>query len=254
MYFLKKSSVKICFFDSGIGGLNLFYNCSQKLYGSELYYYADNFNVPYGNLTADEITARADKIFLKIAKQNPAAAVVACNTVTAVCIGHLRAKYNFPIIGIQPAVKPAAAVGGCTVLATPATVRSAALKELVAKFGNGRTEVVACPQLAAYIESNIFNIEENKVMAILPGIEVDCAVLGCTHYNFVKKIIAKKYGCPVYDGIDGTAARLCGILGISGHKPDEDSQTPAKVAFIGGDENKNSRIFQLLGEKHGGTF
>ncbi|MDE5729428.1 MAG: aspartate/glutamate racemase family protein [Clostridia bacterium] len=254
MQFAKNPAAKVCFFDSGIGGLNLFYNCSQKLRGADLYYYADNFNVPYGNLSASEITAKADKIFFEISKQNPSAAVVACNTVTATCAGYLRAKYDFPIIGIQPAVKPAAAAGSCTVLATAATANSAALKELVVRFGNGRTEVIGCPQLAAYIENNIFNIEESKVAAILPQeVKTDGVVLGCTHYAFIKEIIAKKYGCPVYDGIDGTAARLCRILGISDHPPAKTLPPPAKVTFTGGDEAKNAEIFRLLGVAHGGA-
>lgn len=254
MQFAFPAAPKVCFFDSGIGGLNLFYNCAKILRGAELYYYADNFKVPYGNLSASEITSNADKIFLEIAKRNPSAAVVACNTVTATCIDYLRAKYGFPIIGIQPAVKPAAAAGSCTVLATVATAQSAALSELVLRFGNGRTEVIACPQLAAYIENNIFNIDEKEVTAILPEIKADGVVLGCTHYAFVKEIIAKKYGCSVYDGIEGTAARLCRILGISDHQPLEMAKLPAKTAFIGGDEDKNARIFKMLCEKRGGEI
>jgi len=248
MQFSERGKVKVCFFDSGIGGLNLFYSCYKKLPAAELYYYADNENVPYGNKTAEQITECAEKIFCKIAKQKPSAAVVACNTVTATCIGYLREKFDFPVIGIQPAVKPAAAVGRCTVLATEATAHSAALKQLVAKFGNGRTEVVACPNLAAYIENNIFNIEESGVLSVLPEIDsrTEGVVLGCTHYAFVKDIIAKKYGCAVFDGVEGTAARLCRILGIDDHLPETACKVTAKAAFIGGDAQKNAEIFGLL--------
>ena len=107
---------------------------------------------------------------------------------------------------------------------------------------------------AAYIENNIFNIDEKEVTAILPEIKADGVVLGCTHYAFVKEIIAKKYGCPVYDGIGGTSARLCRILGISDHQPLETAKLPAKTAFIGGDEDKNARIFKLLCERRGGAI
>ena len=140
----------VCFFDSGIGGLCLLYECVRKLPDVDFVYFADNENVPYGSLDKNTLIAKVDEIFLRIQNLNPSAVVVACNTVTANCIDYLRNKYKFDIIGIQPAVKPASKQGGkCLVLATPATSKSEALTELIKKFGNGNMEIFANENLAS---------------------------------------------------------------------------------------------------------
>ena len=82
--------------------------CIKRIPNKQFVYFADNFNVPYGNYSEEKILILANKIFSEIQQYNPIAAVIACNTVTAVCIEYLRNKYSFPIIGIQPAIKPAA--------------------------------------------------------------------------------------------------------------------------------------------------
>lgn len=237
---------EVCFFDSGIGGLNLLYECVRRLPRVKFTYFADNFNVPYGNLSREQILQKADGVFSEIDKRNPAAAVIACNTVTASCAEYLRSKYDFPIVGIQPAIKPAAAHGGkCLVLATPTTVCSDSVKSLIEHFGNGTTEAVACPDLASYIENNIFALNREKIFSLLPKNAADSVVLGCTHYGFIKKEIREFYGCPVYDGVEGTAKRLCEILGNISHLAAESEKN---VKFIGGDAEKNSRVFDILSE------
>lgn len=230
---------KVCFFDSGIGGLTLLYECVRILPDAEYIYFADNYNVPYGSLSESRLIEKADGVFRQIALLKPSAAVIACNTVTARCAGYLREKFKFPIIGIQPAVKPAAAAGSCAVLATPSTAESAALKQLVERFGRGRTAVAPCPELASYIENNILNIESEKIKKLLPEIQADGVVLGCTHYSFVKKIIAKHYSCPVFDGNLGTAVHLRSLLGNFDHRLPK----PPEITFIGGDEVKNREVF-----------
>ena len=99
----------VCVFDSGIGGLNLLAECAALCPDRDFIYFADNDNVPYGNMTRARMRELVFGIFDEIAGCNPSAAVVACNTVTAAFIRDLRAAYPFPIVGIQPAVKQAAA-------------------------------------------------------------------------------------------------------------------------------------------------
>lgn len=239
---------RVAFFDSGIGGLTLLNECVRKLPYVNFIYFADNFNMPYGTKPADEILRLVDNQFNKISRLNPDAAVIACNTVTAECAKYLRNKYPFPIIGIQPAVKPAAADGGkCVVLATPATAASTPVKELVEKYGNGKTEVLPCPNLAAYVEQNIFNINAKEISRLLPQTQADSIVLGCTHYIFIEKYIAEHYNCRVYDGLAGTANRLCQILGNFDHFP----KSVGKVSFSGGDTEKNAKVFGVLCPKSG---
>lgn len=233
-----------CFFDSGIGGIALLNECEKRSDNCRFAYFSDNYNVPYGNRSHEEILKLVSAAFEKIENLHPDVAVVACNTVTAECIKPLRQKYDFPIIGIQPAVKPAIEqCGSCAVLATPATAASEALKTLVSKYG-GETNVkiIPCPELAAYIENNVFNYDIAKLNSLLP--DVDCAsiVLGCTHYSFIKDVINERYNKPVFDGLEGTAANFCKILGISDHYTSGGNE----VMFYGGNVSKNYYIYNYL--------
>ncbi len=239
----KNINRSVCFFDSGIGGLSLLYECVRRLPCVDFTYFADNFRVPYGALTKAELINIADEKFSEISKLEPVAAVLACNTLTAQCIDYLRRKYSFEIIGIQPAIKPAAALGGkCVVLATPSTAGSESLKSLVEKYGSENTEVIACPDLAYYIENNINELNSDGVKRLLPDLKADSVVLGCTHYVFAEEIIKDFYNCPVFDGIEGTAAHLCEKIGIFDHR----CERIQKISFSGGDTVKNRLIFNKL--------
>lgn len=217
--------------------------CHKRHEELNLYYFADNFNMPYGNLPAERVLSLAENAFDLIKKVNPSAAVVSCNTVTALCINSLRKKYPFPVVGIQPAIKPAAARSKrCAVLATEGTAASKPISELVAKYGRGVTQVYPCKELAAYIENNIFNLDARAIEKFLPRIECDAVVLGCTHYIFLSEFISAHYGCPVYDGVDGTLDHLFKILGIGG----QFCRGKGEITFMGGDVKKNFKIFNLL--------
>lgn len=224
--------------------MNLLAECARRLPSAHFAYFADNFNMPYGNLTDLELIERVGGRFEEIARMKPCAAVIACNTATAVCAGYLRQKYSFPIIGIEPAVKPAAILcKHVTVLCTAATANSAAVCRLVGKYGGGKTEVVACPNLAEYIENNIFAISRAEVEKMLPERETDGVVVGCTHYSYVKDVIANFYGCKVFDGLQGTATALCNIL------PENESVgggNAREIVFCGGDESKNRKVFSQI--------
>ncbi|MGN0814995.1 MAG: glutamate racemase [Candidatus Coproplasma sp.] len=233
----------VCVFDSGIGGLTLFAECVKKYPGTDFAYFADNYNVPYGNLPPERIVELTESAFEKIASLNPEAAIIACNTATALCADRLRKRYDFPVLGIQPAIKPAAEAGGrILVLATCATVESDSFKALVARYGKGSVSVHACSQLAEYIEKNVVGYPCIDVGGFLPDVEADSVVLGCTHYTFVKNAIKNKYRCAIYDGIVGTADHLKPFLGIS----DPDSKNKQNIAFINGDFNKNRRVYEIL--------
>lgn len=233
----------VCLFDSGIGGLNLLAECVKRLPHRDFVYYADNDHVPYGNLSEREIQELADAAFAQIARLNPCAAVIACNTVTALCAERLRASHPFPILGIQPAVKPAVKAGGsCLILATEATVKSDSFRRLVATYGNGDTVAYPCKRLAEYIEENIFSLPDRLPEGLLPDFSPSAVVLGCTHYTFVKKAIENQYVCPIFDGMVGTADHLVEILG----KFDPEPNRSPKITFIHGDFNKNRAIFESL--------
>ena len=78
---------------------------------------------------------------------------------------------------------------------------------------------------------------------MLPEVDADTVVLGCTHYVYIKKYVTARYGCPIFDGLEGTAKHLCNILGNS----ENNQNIPvADVKFIGGDVEKNEKVFKSL--------
>lgn len=243
---LKSPKTRVCFFDSGIGGLNLLKYCAENIEGLDCIYYADNFNMPYGTKSKEGLLSIMDAHFERIIKMKPQAVVLACNTVTAICAKHLRQKYEFPIVGIQPAVKPAAKSGDCVVLATPMTAESDSICELVRKYGENRTRVVACPDLAKYIEKNVFNLREQDIKRFLPKLDCSSVVLGCTHYSYIKSIVEKMYNCPVFDGIEGTANHLAAILGKILHRTQNN-----KIMFFNGNTAQNRAVYYFYKEMNG---
>ena len=243
-------------FDSGIGGLNLLCACARLRPDVHYYYVSDNTNVPYGNRSGDEIFELVIKALDGIEALDPSALVVACNIVTAQCIDRLRARYSFSVIGIQPAVKQAAKTGGrCLVLATESTVNSEAFKNLLARFAPPDTVAVGCVGLAEYVEQNIYALPEELPQGLLPDETADCVVLGCTHYAFASEQIKRRYNCPVYDGIEGTARHFYDILGKNVHFYPQtgifDHQTVKKfkITYLRGDCVKNKQIFEYLFNK-----
>ncbi len=253
-----KPNASVAVFDSGIGGLNLLKECARALPAVKFYYLADNFNVPYGTKKKDEIFSLVKSKLDVAASKGISAAVIACNTATSNCIEELRAVYSFPIVGIQPAVKPAVKIGGrCLVLATEATVNSASFKQLISRFDDKDITVYPCAGLAEYIEKNLFTLNENFPAELLPNVEADSVVLGCTHYVFIKDIVQRRYNCPVFDGIAGTADHLREILGMSDHQQgnigisDHNTDKQSNVTFLSGDIVKNTRIYNYIISRKG---
>ena len=232
----------VCLFDSGIGGLNLLLGCVRSLPQADYCYYADNFNVPYGDMDGEEIFLRAERFFSMMEERRPTAAVVACNTVTAHAIDRLRAIHSFPIVGIQPPVKQAAEIGGTfLVLTTRSTYISRSFRTLVKRYKRGAV-LCPCDGLAEIIESNFPDVREDKLTSIFPQGNFRSVVLGCTHYVFLRKFIEKRYGCPVFDGIAGTADHMKTLVGMA----DYSENFEGKIQFISGNSEKNQQIFEIL--------
>lgn len=253
------------FFDSGIGGLTLLAECVSRLPEEKFLYLGDNGNAPYGGRTEEEIRALAAENFALLAGYPLKAAVIACNTVTAHAASALRASFPFPIVGVEPALRPAAASGAehILVLATQATLSSGSYARLLESAGDARIVCFAPEKLAAAVEENIFSPEKIDLRDHLPPVKCDAVVLGCTHYIFLKKRIEKFYGCRAFDGNAGAAEKLCSILqnaerggfpensGMADHlnrKTNICSKKVKKTAensiiFLGKAKNKNKSVF-----------
>lgn len=189
--------------DSGVGGISVLKHIHALLPHEDLMYVADSKYAPYGNKTADEITSRCFEIADFLIAKHVKALVVACNTATAAAIDAMRAKYTLPIIGMEPAVKPAAAAtknGVIGVLATVGTLKSAQFAALLESYGrNVKVVTQGCVGLVECIERGELDAPETKDLirqytAPLLAEGADTIVLGCTHYPFVKHVIQEIVG------------------------------------------------------------
>ena len=198
-----KNHYPIGVFDSGVGGISVLKHIHTLMPQENLLYVADSKYAPYGGRTADEIQARCFEIADFLIAKNVKALVVACNTATAAAIDAMREKYTIPIIGMEPAVKPAAQAtknGIIGVLATVGTLKSAQFAALLENYGRN-VEVVtqACVGLVECIERGELDTPETKALIrqyCLPLLAegADTIVLGCTHYPFVKDAILEVVG------------------------------------------------------------
>lgn len=226
-----KEKMRVGVFDSGVGGLTVLAACRRKLPDVCFYYYGDNFRAPYGSRPAAEIEAFVTEGMDALAACNIDAAVLACNTATAVCADAMRKRYPFSVLGMEPAVKPAAEkYRDILVLATPRTAESARLRALVDRFPDRRIEVYAAPDLAGAIEAYLTRGTRFALADHLPKASPGCVVLGCTHYTFFRREIARFYGCDVMDGGEGTANHLSEILNLGRRDHQFPPLTPVKFS------------------------
>lgn len=192
--------------DSGVGGISVLKHIHDLLPHEQLLYFADSQYAPYGSKTSAEIQARCFEVADFLISRQVKALVVACNTATAAAIDAMRARYSIPIVGMEPAVKPAAAAtrnGIIGVLATVGTLKSAQFAALLESYGRN-VEVVTqgCVGLVECIERGELeaqNTEElvRRYCAPLLAEGADTVVLGCTHYPFVRPLIEKQVGADV---------------------------------------------------------
>ena len=198
MTILMMRSKPVGVFDSGVGGISVLKHIRAALPAEDLLYCADSRHAPYGNKTPEAIRERAIYLTNFLIAQGAKAIVVACNTATAAAIDILRERYSLPIIGMEPAVKPASAAsksGVIGVLATTGTLQSAQFAGLLEHYGQNVTVVTqACVGLVECVERGELEAESTKALIgsyLTPLIEAnaDAIVLGCTHYPFVRPLI-----------------------------------------------------------------
>ena len=210
-------------FDSGVGGLSLLFELRRLLPNEDFIYYGDRANAPYGAKSHKEILEISKGIFNELISRGCKAIVVACNTAPAVAIEPLRASYpDLPIIGIEPAVKPAREAGcrRVLVLATPVTVSEKRFAALLRANSECGCEFIGvpCQSLAYMIENDASSddIEEYMSSVFEPYRKdgFDGIVLGCTHYPLARDEIKRAAGdnVQIFDGSDGTARRTKALL------------------------------------------
>ena len=188
-------------FDSGIGGTSIWAEIHRLLPDEKTIYLADSKNAPYGQKSKAEIIALSEKNTQFLLNLGCKLIVVACNTATTNAIQELRAKYNVPFIGIEPAIKPAATHSKTQtigILATQGTLNSELFNKNVEKFQNTKIIEQVGHRLVPLIENGHINSPEMSKLLysyLSPMIEanIDYLVLGCSHYPYlipqIKKIL-----------------------------------------------------------------
>ena len=209
---MKQSSIGI--FDSGVGGISVLREIRQLLPAENLIYYADSGHCPYGGKPSEAILTRANFITEFMLSRQVKMVVVACNTATIAAVESLRDTYPIPFVGMEPGVKPAAVVtrsGAVGVLATGAALAGEKFHRLIAQHAQGvRIITQPCPGLVDCVErGDLYGPEPRalvqKYTAPLLAQGVDTLVLGCTHYPFLRPLIADVVG-PAVTLLDTGAA------------------------------------------------
>ncbi|NQZ26597.1 MAG: glutamate racemase [Colwellia sp.] len=193
------NSAAIGVFDSGVGGLSITKCIAAQLPHENIIYIADSLHAPYGEKSVDFIIQRVNTIAKLLIAKGVKAIVIACNTATVNAIEQLRAQVNIPIIGVEPAIKPAAKQSiskKIAILATQATSGNQRFKDLIDLHHNGAQVLIQpCPGLVEFIEqgkqhSPACNALLRQYIEPLVNQGIDTLVLGCTHYPFVQHQIS----------------------------------------------------------------
>jgi len=256
----------IAFFDSGIGGITVLKDALKILPHENFIYYGDTLNAPYGIQSKNAVKKLMYKSIESILNDPIKALVVACNTATSVAINDLRNNYDFPIIGMEPAIKPAIDLGGkILVLATPLTLKEKKYEKLVNQLQQENLiESLPLPEMVEYAENLNFDAKfiESYINSKFKKLDLNdysAIVLGCTHFIFYKDIFEKILPdhISVIDGNSGTVNHLNNVLIQNQMLSNNDRKGEVIIHLSGKEETKISSMKQYLdgnggGIRHGG--
>ncbi|HSO30275.1 MAG TPA: glutamate racemase [Candidatus Sulfomarinibacteraceae bacterium] len=256
-------------FDSGVGGLTVLREILRRSPAESTIYLGDNARAPYGTRTDDEVRAFSTEAVDVLAERDVKAIVVACNTSTAVALGHLRHRYDLPILGV---IRPGAVTAALTtrnrrvgVIATPATIRSHAYFAAI-KDENPAVEVYehATPALVPMVEAGLVTGPEIEaavaaalapllgerdaagefVFPLPPSARIDTLLLGCTHYPLLRHAIATVAGerIAIVDSASATASALSELLSVNGLEAPGSTRGTAADAGRSGHDAPHERV------------
>lgn len=266
---------RIGMFDSGIGGLSVLHQALKSLPEPEYLYYADTDHVPYGTRTVEEIRDFTEEIIRFLTNEGAQAVIIACNTATSAAVSLMREKYTIPIIGMEPAVKPALELAkmdaetegakqpDCEkrvlVLATPLTLRESKMEALIAKYdAHHLVDKLPAEELVYFAERGDF--DETEILSYLQELmepfdkeAYNSVVLGCTHFNYFLPELKKVFpeGVHFVDGVQGTLKRTADLLGLSYAKECRSAgETESVRYFFSGREVTGTDEVQKIAKLH----
>ncbi|MCP0887675.1 glutamate racemase [Ligilactobacillus sp. WILCCON 0076] len=210
-------------FDSGLGGISVLKEAVKLMPNEDFIFFGDSKNAPYGVKSVEQVYALSNAIVDKFLKEKVKAIVIACNTATSAAAKRLRLEHpEIPIIGLEPALKPAVLNkpnSRIVVMATPLTLKEEKFANLMQRFESQAHIIkLPAPDLVEYVEKGQLDTPEVKeyLRTILaPYIDkTDAIVLGCTHFPFAKETIQDIMGTKVtiFDGGAGAARELQHLL------------------------------------------
>lgn len=249
----------IGFMDSGLGGLSVLREAMKIMPAEDFIYFGDSANAPYGTKPRDEIRRLTFEVVEYLLSRGIKGLAVACNTATGAAVRDLRNMYpELPIVGIEPAVKPAVLGsngGRILVLATPMTIELQKFRTLLEKYKN-QAEIISvpCKGLMEFVENGDLegeDLSEYFELNIEPYLTDDTEgiVLGCTHYPFLKKHLEyflKDRKIPLYDGSYGTAAELKRRITVAGLLRSEERMGTVEILNSLPDASKIELSHKLL--------
>ena len=247
--------ITIGVFDSGVGGLSVLQHIRAALPDAKLIYVADSGHVPYGDKSPGYIEQRSHTLTRFLIEQGADAIVIACNTATAAAATSLRSQFGIPIVGMEPAVKPAVAATRSSVvgvLATIGTLESARFAALLEKYaGDVKIVTQGCPGLVEQVEQGELNGARARELierytAPLLALGADTLILGCTHYPFLAPLIRAVVGSNITLVDTGAAVARQLQRRIHTELPHRLQGEASAQFFTSGDVEQASRIMPLL--------
>lgn len=216
----EKRGCPIGVFDSGVGGISVLQELIKVMPNENYIYLGDSKHAPYGTKPLEEVRRLSFRNAEALLAQGAKGLVVACNTATSAAVRLMRGKYpQLPIVGIEPALKPAALEKEhprVLVMATPMTVQQDKFKQLMARYADkAQIYPLPCPGLMEFVEAGDLDSEQlhdflQQLLSPYLDKHLDSVVLGCTHYPFARKMIRRIVGdsVTIFDGGEGTAREM----------------------------------------------
>lgn len=207
-------------FDSGLGGISVLKEAVHLMPNEHFIFYGDNENAPYGTKTQEQIDSCVQNVVDQLLQRDVKALLIACNTATAASAKRLRSELTIPVIGMEPALKPAHELrhgGQILVLATPATLHMDKFLHLMELYGEGAVPVEGYG-IVECVEDG--QVRGERILSVLHGLldehlkkKTDAIVLGCTHYPLIREALAQVApDVPLIDGNLGTVRQLRRVL------------------------------------------
>lgn len=232
-------------FDSGVGGISVLREAVRLLPGEDFIFFGDTANAPYGTKEREAVLRLSRRAVEDLLARGCKAIVIACNTATSAAAADLRKEYaSLPIIGMEPALKPASLLhrdGIVLSLATPGTIAGEKYANLYARYGNGVISL-PCPGLMEFVERLELDGPRLRayfqdLFAPFAGHRIEAVVLGCTHYVFLRPTLERILpGVPLIDGNAGTARQLKRRLEEENLLSDRQAGGRALLLSSGGEE------------------